>query len=120
MRGKSVSVKQTNFKSMKLTGKKLSDGTICALVEPYETLPWKMGRQGFVCQHSLDMKFTQVEQNEEEIETQILGYKENDLLGSSFYQYVHACDSSMLHQCLKNGKSYSLSSVNLHKNLFSF
>lgn len=105
-RGKSVTVKHNNFKSMKFTGKKLSNGTLCALVEPFETLPWKMGRQGFVCQHSLDMKFTQVEQDEDQVETRILGYNENDLLGSSFYEYVHACDSSMLLQCLKNGESH--------------
>lgn len=46
----------------------------------------------------------------------ILGYRPNDLLEKSLYEYHHGADSEMLMNAFKNGKLSTLSLFNIARN----
>lgn len=112
-KGKTINLKSTAYKVIKLTGYWLEDASLneylCLLGETL-ACPNQFGAstvdskvcsgQIFLSRHSPDMKFTHIDERF----TEILGYQQKDLIGESVYNLFHALDCSDLRECFRTRK----------------
>uniref|UniRef100_A0A8D0PWT7 Hypoxia inducible factor 3 subunit alpha n=1 Tax=Sus scrofa TaxID=9823 RepID=A0A8D0PWT7_PIG len=69
---------------------------ICEAIPHPDSLEPPLGRGAFLSRHSLDMKFTYCDERIAEV----AGYRPDDLIGCSAYEYIHALDSDAVGQSI--------------------
>ncbi|XP_047645630.1 hypoxia-inducible factor 3-alpha isoform X2 [Phacochoerus africanus] len=69
---------------------------ICEAIPHPGSLEPPLGRGAFLSRHSLDMKFTYCDERIAEV----AGYRPDDLIGCSAYEYIHALDSDAVGQSI--------------------
>ncbi|XP_007532274.1 hypoxia-inducible factor 3-alpha isoform X2 [Erinaceus europaeus] len=69
---------------------------ICEDIPHPGSLEPPLGRGAFLSRHSLDMKFTYCDERIVEV----AGYRPDDLIGCSAYEYIHALDSDAVAQSI--------------------
>ncbi|XP_047385349.1 hypoxia-inducible factor 3-alpha isoform X2 [Sciurus carolinensis] len=78
---------------------------ICEAIPHPGSLEPPLGRGAFLSRHSLDMKFTYCDERIAEV----AGYRPEDLIGCSAYEYIHALDSDAvsrsIHTLLSKGQA---------------
>ncbi|XP_075392722.1 hypoxia-inducible factor 3-alpha [Tenrec ecaudatus] len=78
---------------------------ICEAIPHPGSLEPPLGRGAFLSRHSLDMKFTYCDERISEV----AGYRPEDLIGCSAYEYIHALDSDAvsksIHTLLSKGQA---------------
>ncbi|KAK3853489.1 hypothetical protein Pcinc_039978 [Petrolisthes cinctipes] len=103
-KGRSVNIKSATYKvvqvSGELVGKKEEQTWLVALATPVphpSNIEFPLNKQTFVSRHSLDMKFTYVDDNVEGF----CGYVADELVGRSLYEMHHALDSDLVKDAYK-------------------
>ncbi|CAL4059742.1 unnamed protein product, partial [Meganyctiphanes norvegica] len=104
-KGRSVNLKSATYKVCQISGKvvtgdKEKDAWVVATASPVphpSNIEFPLDKQAFVSKHSLDMKFTYVDDNIAEF----MGYECKELLGRSLYEMNHAEDSQLLKNIYK-------------------
>ncbi|KAK4313199.1 hypothetical protein Pmani_015430 [Petrolisthes manimaculis] len=103
-KGRSVNIKSATYKvvqvSGELVGKKEEQTWLVALATPVphpSNIEIPLNKQTFVSRHSLDMKFTYVDDNVEGF----CGYVADELVGRSLYEMHHALDSDLVKDAYK-------------------
>lgn len=66
----------------------ISNGLVC---EPHHN-------SAILCKHSLDLKFTHTDPEFESV----TGFRAEEVVGTSFYQYFHPLDAPVIQSCLKD------------------
>ncbi|XP_002167197.2 hypoxia-inducible factor 1-alpha isoform X1 [Hydra vulgaris] len=129
-RGKNVNINASTYRVVHCTGTiknyktklDLNEGfTQCLLAigNPLLTstsVEFPIDRKTFISKHSLDMKIFEMDN----ITSSILGYSDKEMLGYSWYIYIHLCDTDVVKAChetlLKKGQSVSAYYRVLHLN----
>ncbi|KAL5285093.1 HIF1A family protein [Megaselia abdita] len=104
-RGRSVNIKSASYKVIHVTGHLVinteSDKRVLiAVARPIphpSNIEIPLGTTTFLTKHSLDMKFTYVDDKM----LSLFGYKPDDLMGQSIYDCHHGGDSNSLHSTFK-------------------
>ncbi|KAL3285644.1 hypothetical protein HHI36_000176 [Cryptolaemus montrouzieri] len=127
-KGRSVNLKSATYKVLHCKGHMLRpdpDGSdvdkklkncFAAIANPIphpSNIEAPLPKQTFVTKHGLDMKFIHAD---DDIMKDVLGYKEDELLGKSVYEYHHAMDSDAIYAAYKCCK-YNLLRIFFHKSV---
>lgn len=128
-RGRSVNIKSASYKIIHVTGHLVinteSDKRVLiAVARPIphpSNIEIPLETTTFLTKHSLDMKFTYVDDKLVHFSViltindlissrmlSLLGYKPDDLMGESIYEYLHGGDSGSLHSTFKIGELFLL------------
>ncbi|CAD7083955.1 unnamed protein product [Hermetia illucens] len=106
-RGRSVNIKSASYKVIHVTGHMVmntsGDRTLIGIGRPLphpSNIEIPLGSATFLTKHSLDMKFTYVDDKM----LSLLGYQPEDLLGKSLYDCHHGADSESLMTTFKSGE----------------
>ncbi|XP_067619773.1 protein similar isoform X3 [Eurosta solidaginis] len=98
-RGRSINIKSASYKVIHITGHLVAnmkgDRVLVAIGRPIphpSNIEIPLGNTTFLTKHSLDMKFTYVDEKMHSL----FGYKVNDLLDQSLFEYHHGGDSDRL------------------------
>lgn len=104
-KGRSVNFKNATDKVVQVVGEvvgeKADKAWLVALAIPVphpSNIEFPLDKQTFVSRHSLDMKFTYVDNNVKEF----CGYTSEDLVGRSVYDLYHALDTFLIQEAYKN------------------
>ncbi|XP_042868035.1 hypoxia-inducible factor 1-alpha-like isoform X2 [Penaeus japonicus] len=107
-KGRSVNLKSASYKVVQVSGEVVQheeDQTwLVALGTPVphpSNIEFPLDKQTFVSKHSLDMKFTYVDDNVGEF----CGYGPKELVGRSLYEMHHALDSELVKDAYKTLRS---------------
>nr|APU88435.1 hypoxia-inducible factor 1 alpha [Palaemon carinicauda] len=102
-KGRSVNLKSASYKVVRVSGELVKgeeDSWLVALGTPVphpSNIEFPLDKQTFVSKHSLDMKFTYVDDNVSEF----CGHASDELLGRSLYEMHHALDSELIKDAYK-------------------
>lgn len=103
-KGRSVNLKSASYKvvqvSGELVGREEEQSWLVALGTPVphpSNIEFPLDKQTFVSKHSLDMKFTYVDDNVGDF----CGYSAEELVGHSLYEMHHALDSDLVKDAYK-------------------
>ncbi|XP_037826826.1 protein similar-like, partial [Lucilia sericata] len=104
-RGRSINIKSASYKVIHITGHLVvntkGDRVLVAMGRPIphpSNIEVPLGTSTFLTKHSLDMKFTYVDDKM----LNLLGYKPEDLLETSLFNCHHGMDSDSLMTTFKN------------------
>lgn len=104
-RGRSVNIKSASYKVIHVSGHMVTsdDGqrqlvSVCRPLPHPSNIEVPMGSSTFLTKHSLDMKFSYVDDKM----FSLLGYEPNNLLGKSLYECHHGEDSDQLLAAFKS------------------
>ncbi|KAI3353970.1 hypothetical protein L3Q82_018466, partial [Scortum barcoo] len=117
-RGRTVNIKSATWKVLHCTGHMcpFGDGSstppaarvmtlLCEPVPHPSSLEFPLDSQTFLTYHSMDLRFTHCKGRV----TELVGYKPDDLIGRSSYEFIHALDSDhvnkSLHTLLSKGQA---------------
>ncbi|XP_066937589.1 protein similar-like isoform X5 [Macrobrachium rosenbergii] len=102
-KGRSVNLKSASYKVVRVSGELVrgeDDAWLVALGTPVphpSNIEFPLDKQTFVSKHSLDMKFTYVDDNVSEF----CGYVGDELMGRSLYEMHHALDTDLIKDAYK-------------------
>nr|AAT72404.1 hypoxia-inducible factor 1 alpha [Palaemon pugio] len=102
-KGRSVNLKSASYKVVRVSGELVKgedESWLVALGTPVphpSNIEFPLDKQTFVSKHSLDMKFTYVDDNVSEF----CGHASSELLGRSLYEMHHALDSELIKDAYK-------------------
>lgn len=93
-RGKVVNIRQASFKPVRLVTNHTSNGNVLILVEELADIthvdrPFRI-RSQVTWEFTMDLKFSSVDMKRQE---SLFGYRQDELLGKSFYNYFHPLDT---------------------------
>ncbi|KAG4078141.1 hypothetical protein HA402_002193, partial [Bradysia odoriphaga] len=103
-RGRSVNIKSASYKVIQLIGHtavKNDKRQLIAIGRPVphpSNIEIPLGINTFLTKHSLDMKFTYVDEKM----SSVLGYDSDDLIGKSLFEFQHGEDSASLMKSFKS------------------
>nr|ACU30154.1 hypoxia inducible factor 1 alpha [Penaeus vannamei] len=107
-KGRSVNLKSASYKVVQVSGEVVQheedQAWLVALGTPVphpSNIEFPLDKQTFVSKHSLDMKFTYVDDNVGEF----CGYGPKELVGRSLYEMHHALDSELVKEAYKTLRS---------------
>ncbi|XP_069949786.1 protein similar isoform X4 [Cherax quadricarinatus] len=106
-KGRSVNLKSASYKVVQVSGEMVGgekEAWLVALGSPVphpSNIEFPLDKQTFVSKHSLDMKFTYVDDNVGEF----CGYRGEELMGRSLYEMHHALDSDLVKDAYKTLRS---------------
>ncbi|KAJ6638075.1 Protein similar [Pseudolycoriella hygida] len=106
-RGRSVNIKSASYKVIQLTGHTAVKNDKRQLIVIGRAVPHPsnieipLGINTFLTKHSLDMKFTYVDEKM----SSVLGYESEDLMGKSLFEFQHGEDSASLMKSFKSDSS---------------
>nr|XP_045625678.1 hypoxia-inducible factor 1-alpha-like isoform X2 [Procambarus clarkii] len=106
-KGRSVNLKSASYKVVQVSGELVGgeeQAWLVALGTPVphpSNIEFPLDKQTFVSKHSLDMKFTYVDDNVGEY----CGYTTEELMGRSLYEMHHALDSDLVKDAYKTLRS---------------